>query len=253
MKRNFYKELLHIKKKYCGFFCLIDPDKTDCSQALKIVESCNRHMVDAILIGSSLTLQNNFHILIKEIKLYSRIPVVIFPGLFNCISDYADAILYLSVLSSRNPELIIGEQVKAAPVVKNAGIEAVGTAYLLVESGETTSVQFMSNSFPIPRNKPDIAAAHSLAAEFLGFKLIYLEAGSGARLPITNDMIKKVKNVVNIPVIVGGGIKTPEIAREKAEAGADFIVVGSAIEEDFSDSLIQEFSSAIHDAHKSEE
>ena len=166
------------------------------------------------------------------------------------ISPKADAILFLSILSGRNREHLIGNQVLAAPLVKKIGLEAISTAYLLVESGKTTSAEFMSNTRPLPRHKTDIALAHALAAEILGFKMIYLEAGSGAELSIPEEMIGAITKYCSVPLIVGGGIKTPDTARQKVQAGAKFIVTGTVFEKDGNADLMKEFALAIHHKEK---
>ena len=160
------------------------------------------------------------------------------------VSSSADALLFLSLISGRNPNLLIGEQVKAAPAIKKAGIEVIPTGYMLIESGVLTSVSFVSNTLPIPRNKPDIACAHALAGQYLGLKLIYLEAGSGAEKPVPPVMVKAVSQYIDMPVIVGGGIKDPEYARTLADSGASFVVIGNALED--TPGLVEEFAAAVH-------
>jgi phosphoglycerol geranylgeranyltransferase len=201
---------------------------------------------DGILVGGSIMVNNQFESNLKAIKESVNIPVLIFPGIFNFVSPYADALLLLSVVTSRNPQMLIGEQVRAAPLIKHHNLEAIGTAYMLVESGRTTSVHFMSNSMPLPRDKNDIAVAHALAGYYLGMKLIYMDAGSGAQNSIPEAMISAIKANVPLPLILGGGVKTPDEAAEKAEAGADFIVVGNVLEKNKDPKLIAEFAKAIH-------
>ncbi|MBC8415561.1 MAG: geranylgeranylglyceryl/heptaprenylglyceryl phosphate synthase, partial [Candidatus Cloacimonetes bacterium] len=154
--------------------------------------------------------------------------------------------LLLCIITSRNPQMLIGEQVRAAPLIKHYGLEAIGTAYMLIESGNNTSVHFMSGSMPLPRTKNDIAVAHALAGEYLGMKLIYMDAGSGAKYPVSNEMISAIRQNVSLPIILGGGIKSPEIAVQKAKAGADFIVTGNILENNLDPKLIREFANAIH-------
>ena len=162
------------------------------------------------------------------------------------VSPYADALLLLCVITSRNPQMLIGEQVRAAPMIKYYNLEAIGTAYMLIESGNNTSVHYMSNSMPIPHSKSDIAVAHALAGQYIGMKVVYLDAGSGAKYPVSNKMIAAIRKNVSLPIILGGGIKTPEVAAEKAIAGADFIVTGNVLEENCDPKLIREFADAIH-------
>lgn len=245
---NIYKYIQNQKltnKK--TFALLIDPDNILESEVPDFMNSCIEGNVDIILIGGSLMINAEFDEKIKTIKDYAaEIPVVIFPGGINQISHYADAILYLSLISGRNAEYLIGSQVIAAPIIKKFNLEAISTAYMLIESGQKTSVEFMSGSLPIPRDKTDIAVAHAMAAELLGFKLLYLEAGSGAKLTVPEQMVKAVCASVNIPVIVGGGIKDPKVAEEKVKAGADIIVVGNHFEKYANNNLIKEFAHAIH-------
>jgi len=166
---------------------------------------------------------------VNRIKKKTSIPVVLFPGDATQLTPFADALLYLSLVSGRNPVNLIGEHVKAAPVIRSMGIEPIATAYLLVESGAVSSVEFMSDTRPLPRNKPEIAAAHALAAQYMGMKLVYLEAGSGAPQHVPAEIIKRVKAMVDIPVIVGGGIRDAATAREILKAGADIIVTGNML------------------------
>jgi phosphoglycerol geranylgeranyltransferase len=195
---------------------------------------------DGFLVGSSLLLSTRFDEAVKEIKASVSIPVTIFPGNANQVSRYADAILFLSLISGRNPHLLIGEQVKAAPAIKEFGLEPIPTGYMIIESGGTTSVQFMSDTQPIP----DIVKAHALAAEYLGMKFVFLEAGSGADNAVPDNIVRETKDFISIPIIVGGGVKDPEVAYKKVKSGASFVVIGNFLEED--DSLIKEFADAIH-------
>ncbi|MCD6330503.1 MAG: geranylgeranylglyceryl/heptaprenylglyceryl phosphate synthase [Candidatus Cloacimonetes bacterium] len=247
MKDNMLQFLYSLKnKKKAGFFCLIDPDTQSPSESAKLAEKCQHSGVDVILVGGSLMVRDNFNETVRIIKEQVTIPVLVFPGIFNFVSPYADAILFLSMMSSRNPQLLIGEQVRTAPLIKKYDVEAIPTGYFLIESGSLTSVQFMSSSLPIPRTKYDIAVSHALAAQYLGMKLIFFDAGSGAKQSVPAEMIKKVKENISIPIIIGGGIRTPEEAREKVAAEADFIVIGTAIEKNDQTNLIKEFAEAIH-------
>ncbi len=241
-----YNKLLKMAKSRANYFCLIDPDKLDAEQAVFFARTCEENGADGLLVGGSIMLNNSFETNLKLIKENVNIPVLIFPGIFNFVSPYADALLLLSVITSRNPQMLIGEQVRAAPLIKHYGLEAIGTAYMLIESGNNTSVLYMSGSFPIPRLKNDIAVAHALAGQYLGMKIIYMDAGSGAKYPVSDEMISAIRENVSLPIILGGGIKTPEIAAEKAKAGADFIVTGNVLEDDLDPKLIKEFANAIH-------
>ncbi len=241
-----YNKLLKMAKERANYLCLIDPDKIDEKQAVQYAKTCEENGADGLLVGGSLMLTNNFESNLKVIKENVNIPVIIFPGIFNFVSKYADAILLLSVVSSRNPQMLIGEQVRAAPQIKQYNLEAIGTAYMLIDSGQNTSVNFMSSSFPIPRTKNDIAVAHALASQYLGMKIIYLDAGSGAEYPVPDDMIREIKKNISLPIILGGGITSPKIAAQKAAAGADFIVTGNILERNLDSKLIREFANSIH-------
>jgi len=238
------------ERRGAGLWALLDPDRTPGEKILDLVLSCERSDVDALLVGSSLLLSSRFEEALKLIKGKVSLPVIIFPGNANQISRYADAILYLSLISGRNPDLLIGEQVKAAPLIREYGIEPISTGYMIVDSGGPTSVQFMSNTQPLPQERPDIAKAHALAAQYLGMKMLYLEAGSGAKSSVPERIIEEVRGYVELPIIVGGGIRTPEEAAQKVEAGADFVVVGNTFEETGGQEKIETFSQAVHQVGK---
>ena len=245
-KMKIYKKLQELSKKRANYFCLLDPDNLEAEKAVYFARSCEENGADGILVGGSLMVNNKFESNLKIIKESVDIPVLIFPGIFNFVSPHADALLLLSVITSRNPQMLIGEQVRAAPMIKHYGIEAIGTAYMLIESGKSTSVNFMSGSLPLPREKNDIAVAHALAGYYLGMKLIYMDAGSGAKMSIPEAMITAVKENVPLPMILGGGINTPDEAALKAAAGADFVVTGNILEKNSDPKLVQEFARAIH-------
>lgn len=223
---------------------LIDPDKPTDAQILSMVEKANAADVDFFFVGGSLLITDSLEHCIKLIKEHSQIPVLIFPGNSLQISKYCDGFLLLSLISGRNPEMLIGRHVIAAPYLKLYGNEIIPTGYMLIDSGKATSVSYMSDTTPIPHDKDDIAMCTALAGEMLGLKLIYLEAGSGALMPVSTSMISKVSQMINIPLIVGGGIKTPEMAAEAVKAGADIIVIGTAFEKE--PELLQKFAKAIH-------
>ena len=224
---------------------LIDPDENSEDRLENKISLINESGADAIFVGGSLILDNNCKDRVAKIKSISELPVIFFPGGISQLNKHYDAMLFMSILSGRNPHYLIGEQVIAAPIVKDLGIEVIPTGYLIIDGGSNSSVQFMSGSNPIPIEKPDILIAHSLAAQYLGKKLIYLESGSGAKKSIPNEIIKAVTNYINIPIIVGGGIRSPKSAHDKVRAGASFIVIGSAIE-DGNNQNIKEFADAIH-------
>lgn len=239
---SIYNRLSNISKK--KFVVLIDPDKPSNEQIIDIVQRSINAGVDFFFVGGSLLTTDSLDNCIKLIKKHSDIPVLIFPGNSLQISKWCDGFLLLSLISGRNPEMLIGRHVIAAPYLKLYGNEIIPTGYMLIDGGCPTSVSYMSNTTPIPHDKDDIAMCTALAGEMLGLKVIYMDAGSGATNPISNDMIYKVKNSINIPLIVGGGIKTPEKAAEIAKAGADIVVVGNVIEK--STELLKEFADAVH-------
>jgi len=212
------------------FAVLVDPDKHDRESLAALTRSANGGMVDFILVGGSLV-SGSIEETVNVLKESTDLPVVLFPGNVLQISPRADAILLLSLISGRNPEFLIGNHVVAAPLLSKTRLEIIPTGYILIENGRTTSVEYMSNTKPIPGDKIDLAVATAIAGEMLGHKLIYLEAGSGAKESVNSEMISEVRSQINIPLIVGGGIHTPEQIRDTYRAGADIIVVGSAIEQ----------------------
>ena len=241
-----YNKLLELAKKRANYFCLLDPDELQADQIQDFAKMCEVNGADGLLVGGSIMVNNKFQTNLKLIKESVNIPVLIFPGIFDFVSPHADALLLLSVVTSRNPQMLIGEQVRAAPLIKHYGLEAIGTAYMIIESGNSTSVQFMSGSLPLPRTKNDLAVAHALAGQYLGMKMIYMDAGSGAKYAATDEMVAAVRKNVELPIILGGGIKSPEVAMQKAKAGADFIVTGNVLEDNPDPKLIQDFADAIH-------
>ncbi|MCK4663504.1 MAG: geranylgeranylglyceryl/heptaprenylglyceryl phosphate synthase [Bacteroidales bacterium] len=222
---------------------LIDPDKYNENTIKPLVKILSNVNIDLIFIGGSL-ISKEFGDIIKHIKEKCSVPVIIFPGSLLQISNDADGILFLSLISGRNPEYLIGNHVVAAPLLKKSKLEILPTGYILIESGNLTSVEYISNTLPIPANKVDIAVATAIAGEMLGNKLIYLEAGSGAKYYVNKNIISEVKNNINIPLIVGGGIKTNEEISEVCKAGADIVVIGTAIEKEHG--LLKGFSEIVH-------
>lgn len=239
--------MLSIKEQRgAGYFVLIDPDKTHGKELEQFIRIANNTDVDAFLIGGSLMMNHEFERSIELIKHTTTKPLVIFPGSLFQVSPIADAILFLTLISGRNPEYLISNQVVAAPIIKRAGLEAISTGYILIEGGCVTSAEFMSNTRPIPRTKIDIAVAHAMAGELLGLKMLYLEAGSGAEHSVPTEMVSAVAHSCSLPLIVGGGIRTPEDAHAKVQAGASFIVTGTILEQQNHSSLLQQFADAIH-------
>ena len=188
----------------------------------EFVENANQSGVDALLVGGSLMMDSKNNDRVARIKANAKMPVILFPGGVSQLNGHYDAMFFMSILSRRNPHYLIGEQAIAAPIVKDIGIETIPMGYLLIDGGTTTTVEFMSSTKPLPMDRPDITIAHALAAQYLGMQIIYLEAGSGAKYPVSKDMIKRVKSQIEIPMIVGGGIKTPLEAEERVKAGASF-------------------------------
>ncbi|MFN8283075.1 MAG: geranylgeranylglyceryl/heptaprenylglyceryl phosphate synthase [Chitinophagales bacterium] len=211
---------------------LVDPDKTDAKKLVKTIQAAELAKVDFYLVGGSLLVKNNLDEIIAVIKKNSKKKVYLFPGNPSQISDKADGILLLSLISGRNAELLIGNHVLAAPMLKQSKLHIISTGYILVESGTQTTVSYISNTTPIPANKPEIAACTALAGEQLGLKIIYLEAGSGAQNAVSSETINTVRKQITVPLIVGGGIKTIAQIETAFAAGADVVVIGTAIEKD---------------------
>ena len=241
---NVYQPLL--EKKQSGrksFAVLIDPDKVDSSSLSPLIELACTAKADYFFVGGSLVVSDNLDACILQIKQQCSIPVLLFPGSPSQVSKHANALLYLSLISGRNAELLIGQHVISAPFVKKSGLEIISTGYMVVDGGAPTTVSYISNATPIPADKSDIALCTAMAGEMLGMKLIYMDAGSGAKKSISEEMIAAVAQNINIPLIVGGGIRDAEKAYLNCKAGADIIVVGNAIEKE--PSLIMEMAAAI--------
>ena len=231
------------------FVVLIDPDKVRLGKIQKVLEMSVEAGVDYFFIGGSLVVNDMLDYVLKSMKEMCHIPMILFPGNSFQLSYKADGLLFLSLISGRNADLLIGKHVITAPFLKMSPLEIISTGYMLIDGGIMTSVQYMSNTSPIPANKDDIALCTAMAGELLGLKQIYMDAGSGAKNPISESMINTVSSAINIPLIVGGGISTPEKAAANAKAGADVIVVGNAIEKD--PQLIIDISKAIHEQSSS--
>ncbi len=223
------------------FAVLIDPDKFKSTKIIKLAESVE---TDFILVGGSLISSGNFEKCINNIKSITSIPVIIFPGNNLQVSKAADTLLLLSLISGRNPDFLIGQHVISASFLKSSGLEIIPTGYMLIESEKQTAASYMSNTIPIPNDKYDIAMSTAMAGEMLGLKLIYMDAGSGAKKSVPSEMINKVSASIKIPLIIGGGINNAAKATTACKAGADIIVVGNALEKD--SSLIKNISHAIH-------
>ena len=222
---------------------LLDPDDVEAAALPGILNNAIENKVDFIFVGGSLVTSDNLSELVRFVKSNSNIPCILFPGNAIQIDANADAILFLSLISGRNPELLIGQQVVAAPIVKRSGLEVLPTGYMLVNSGRPTSASYVSNTQPIPNDKPGIAASTAMAGEMLGLKLIYMDAGSGAQDPISPRVIRAVKKNSGLPLIVGGGINHPAKAKEALLAGADVLVVGNGVQKNLN--LLTEVSELV--------
>jgi putative glycerol-1-phosphate prenyltransferase len=245
MKReSIYNQFKKLKQESSkAFAVLIDPDNVDEKAIAKMAELCNEARVDYVFMGGSLVVTDHLDDCIMAFKKESDIPVVLFPGSPAQLSRHADALLYLSLISGRNPELLIGQHVVSAPAVKASGLEVIATGYMVIDGGVPTTVSYMSHALPIPADKPDIALCTAMAGEMLGKHIIYMDAGSGAQHPVSETMIGKVARGTNIPLIVGGGIRDAEKAYRNCKAGADVIVVGNAFEKD--PMLIKDIAAAV--------
>ncbi|MDP5170236.1 MAG: geranylgeranylglyceryl/heptaprenylglyceryl phosphate synthase [Bacteroidia bacterium] len=235
--------LIQFKRdKRKAFAMLIDPDKCTPGEGAQIGRAAAEAGVDFFLVGGSLVSTDGWGELVRQLKEHSGLPAILFPGSVQQINPEADGILFLSLLSGRNPELLIGQHVIAAPLLKRSKLEVLATAYLLVDGGRDTTVHYMSNTRPIPYDKPDIAACTALAGEYLGMSLVYMDCGSGAHQAVHPSMVAKVSQEISVPLIVGGGIRSGDMAGDIWEAGADIVVVGNALERDPSGALLREIA-----------
>jgi putative glycerol-1-phosphate prenyltransferase len=249
VKSNLYNTLINAKANGQKLLAvLVDPDKgnTDTWTTLALLASVNQ--VDLFLVGGSLLVHQQLDACINTLKQHSNIPVILFPGSPAQITPLADGILLLSLISGRNADLLIGQQVQAAAALKQSGLELLPTGYVLIDGGAPTTVSYISNTLPIPANKPEIAALTALAGEQLGLKLLYLEAGSGAKQPVSLKSIAAVSHQITVPLIVGGGIRSGKAAYEACKAGADVIVIGTAFEEE--PNLLPEIAGALKAGYK---
>lgn len=230
---------------------LIDPDKARRDNLSQLADYANAGQIDLFLWGGSLVNapQSEYYLKLLKASLNDT-PVVLFPGSVYQLDPQADALFLLSMISGRNPDLLIGRHVQVASRIKQAKLEAIPTGYMLIDGGKPTSVSYMSNTTPIPADKPPIAAATALAGELLGLKLIYMDAGSGAQHPVSPHMIQAVRQEVSLPVVVGGGIRTPERAALALESGADVVVVGNGLEKD--SNWLPELAAAVRSVGKAE-
>jgi phosphoglycerol geranylgeranyltransferase len=229
---------------------LVDPDKAeDGTRLQQLINLASENCIDFFFVGGSLVTTTNLSSVINQIKENVNIPVILFPGSSLQIDPGADGILFLSLISGRNPDLLIGQHVIAAPILKNNKMEVMPTGYILINSGKTTSVAYISNTMPIPDDKYSLAACTAMAGEMLGLQMIYIDAGSGAEKEISPKMISSVRKAISIPLIVGGGINTVQKALTALEAGADMIVIGNALEKD--PDLLIEIADKVYDWNQS--
>ncbi|MVM32250.1 geranylgeranylglyceryl/heptaprenylglyceryl phosphate synthase [Spirosoma sp. HMF4905] len=228
---------------------LLDPDKIEQNALINLLTRTAEYPIDFFLVGGSLVTDYLHKELIAAIRSHTSTPIILFPGNPLHIEPSADAILFLSLISGRNPEFLIGQHVIAAPLLKKSGLEILPTGYMLVDSGAQTTVSYISGTMPLPHDKPAVAACTAMAGEMLGLQLMYLDAGSGARKAVSPEMIAAVRAVVDLPIIVGGGINSGEKAYQALKAGADMIVVGNGIEQD--PDLLPQLSTVVREFNQS--
>lgn len=245
MISSIYNSIVDKKtKKEKQFSVLIDPENIESKKLISLIRQSEKAGVDYFFVGGSLVTSTHLDDCILRIKENSVIPVVLFPGNPLQLSTHADGLLFLSLISGRNPEMLIGNHVIVAPFLKRSQLEIIPTGYMLIDGGKPTAVTYMSNTTPIPSDKNEIAVSTAIAGELLGLKLIYMDAGSGAKNPVSADMITAVRKNVNLPIIIGGGIQTPKEAHCALDAGADIVVVGNALENNTS--ILESISDAVH-------
>ena len=227
---------------------LIDPDKCAVEMLPAFTACCHDAGVDAFFVGGSLLHATAFDAYLRQLRTLTHLPLIGFPGSIGQISAELDALLFLSVISGRNAEYLFGQHVHAAPLLRGLGLEPISTGYMLVESGRATTAQYISHTMPLPRHKPDVAAATALAAEMLGMRLLYADGGSGADQTVPEEMIAAICEVCTTPLIVGGGLRTPDAVARKVRAGAGLIVVGTALERRPDAAYIADLAAAAHGA-----
>lgn len=247
MQQIIYPTLLSQKQQGSkALAVLIDPDKSSVQHIDQLANLATTAGVDYFFVGGSLMVSNNLDACIHAIKKRCAIPVILFPGAPAQISSSADALLYLSLISGRNAELLIGQHVLSAPTVKRSGLEILPTGYMVIDGGAPTTVSYISGAAPIPANKPDIALCTALAGEMLGLKIIYLDAGSGAKKAVSEEMVATIATQISVPLFVGGGIRNAEKAYALCNAGADVVVAGNILEKD--PELVKDMAAAVHAA-----
>lgn len=236
------------KDKGAGYVVLVDPDSHTPRSLDKFISYAGNADVDAFLVGGSFLFSGKLDDTVLFLKQATGKPVILFPGAATHLSPHADALLFLSLISGRNPQFLIEEHVRAAPAIKRLGIEAISTGYMLIGGDGSTAVEFISGTRSIPAGKPELAVAHALAAQYLGMQLLYLESGSGSSRSVPEKMIAGVKKHCDLPVMVGGGITTPEAAASRVSAGADYVVTGNILEKPGNYGLVRDFAAAIRES-----
>jgi len=230
---NIYQDILDaITKDEKLLAVLIDPDKMDLEKIAGFTQKINKSIATHIFVGGSTVEVKATEILVLELKKHTKLPIVLFPGDISQITNHANAILFLSLISGRNPEYLIGKHVASVSKLRDTALEVIPTGYVLIENGKETAVQRVTQTEPIPRKNMQTIVDTVKAGELLGMKLIYIEAGSGAAHPITSKIIKKVKEEISIPLIVGGGIRNKQQLNQAYKSGANLVVIGTAFEED---------------------
>ncbi len=245
MNRPVYHRLIEARRSGTGFLWLIDPDKIDPARPDPRWQRAAEFGVTAFLVGTSQNVNPRYHDAMLCLREFAHLPLILFPGAASQVSPHVDAVFFLSLLSGRNPDYLVGEQVKGTPLIRDYKIESIPTGYLLIDTGSSSSVARESGTDPIPQDEIETICDHALCAEYMGKALVYLEAGSGAGRAIAPRVIERVKKSISIPLVIGGGIKAPEQASMVASAGADFVVVGTALELDSSVELLAALTSAV--------
>lgn len=246
MELKLEKELAVKIKEKALFSVLLDPDVSDDNVFLKTAEAACKANADLIFVGGSLVGNVNLPTKIAELKKHINIPVILFPGGASQVVPNFDAVLFTSLISGRNPQYLIDEQLRGGLLIKSFNMEAFPTAYILINSGPLTAVEYISNTKAIPANKPKLTMAHAIAAELMGMRWVYLEAGSGASIPVPLEHIILTRKATNLNIIAGGGITTPQEAKERVKAGANVIVTGTIWEKEINANLMKEFADAVH-------
>ena len=244
-----YEQLLKTRRESPRLLWLVDPDKVQPRRPDPRWATAAECGVAAILVGTSQGDNPGLDCSIASIRKIVSVPMILFPGSASQVSPHVDAVLFLTLLSGRNPEFLVGQQVKGAPLVRDYGIEPIPTGYILIDTGTLTSVATHSDTAPIPESELTSICDHALCAQYMGQSVVYLEAGSGAQHPISSRVIESVRRAIEIPLIVGGGIKTPEACQQAVNAGTDFVVVGTALEVDHSENLLRELSDSVRGVH----